>query len=288
MIGVGSQRAKVRAPSLKQRHIERLAFQTVYRRALDGLAVVVPAAVDHHEVAVGRAEQIGHTAMHTDLTGGFEIHAAVIGLDGIVVIPVACGYDLSAGHLNAADVHPLSVETAEAVEGVTRRVVHFRLNGLPHAEVLFVTACQQHLAVAKRHAQTVVVVVGHLHHMPLPVLQIFSRWRGNETGGMTASHRQFTASIEGCMAKTGDVQVGQALGYYFYKRTAVDGTCRLCRFLSRRNCCQQQQLKQCQQYRLMLHVGHRLAFSNFVQRYAKNAVYNSQIIKNNLHFIIWQ
>ena len=145
--------------------------------------------------------------MQGHVTGRLEIHTAIIGLDGIGMIPVACCNHLSAGQFDAGDLSPPSVEAAEALEGVGGGVIQFSLDGLPHAQILLIAACQKHFAVAERHAQTVVVGISHLQHLPFAVLEEFGSRRRYKAGGVATRHRQFSVGKERTVAEAGYVQV---------------------------------------------------------------------------------
>ena len=140
------------------------------------------------------------------------------------MIPVACCDHLSVRQFDAGDLGSPSVEAAEALEGVGDGVIQFSLDGLPHAQILLIAASQKHFAVTERHAQTVVVGIGHLQHLPFAVLEEFGSRRGYKARGMATRHRQFTVGIEGVVAETGDVQVRQPLGHDLGHRDGV----RLC------------------------------------------------------------
>ena len=53
--------------------------------------------------------------------------------------------------------------------------------------------------------------IGHLHQMPLTVLEVLSGLRGNEVRGMSAKYRHLSIQADGRMTVAGDVQVGQPL-----------------------------------------------------------------------------
>ncbi len=207
IISTGSIGQQVWLPRIEKRYAEGRAFQSVDNAVVaDDLPVVVPIAAYHHHVAVGQAEEIGQAARHRHLASSLEIHAAIVGLDGISVIPVAGGNNLSAGQFDSGNMGPSPVETAKTLESMGSRVVALCLDGLADAEILLVAACQQYLTATERYAEPVVVGIGHRHHVPLAVLQIFGRRRRHKTGGMTARHRQFTVGgVERGVAEAGDV-----------------------------------------------------------------------------------
>ena len=63
-------------------------------------------------------------------------------------------------------------------------------------------------------ADSIVVVISHLHQMPLAAFQIFSCRGGYEARGMSSCYCQLAICIEDGLAETGDVQVGQSLRFY--------------------------------------------------------------------------
>ena len=56
--------------------------------------------------------------------------------------------------------------------------------------------------------------VGHLHHMPGVIAIVFQCLCRDKGGGVATHHRQFAVDKNRVMSGTGNIEVGQALGYY--------------------------------------------------------------------------
>ncbi len=136
------------------------------------------------------------------------------------MIPVAGNHYAAVVQFQSGGACTLLLHAAEAVEGVALRVVEFSEEGLPDADGLRTASAKEHFAGLQHDREAEVVVVGHLHHVPFTVLEVFCRRGRDKAVGMATSHDILAVDTEHLMSGSRNIQVWQLLYFHFDYRTA--------------------------------------------------------------------
>ena len=99
-----------------------------------------------------------------------------------------------------------------------RGVVALHDEGLSDAEMLLVSAAEQHLPRLLQGEEAVVVAVGHLHQVPFPIPEVLRRRCGYEAVGMSACCNNLASGAEQSVSAARNVQVGEPFGLDFHHR----------------------------------------------------------------------
>ena len=104
--------------------MHRVAFQTVdhYTRQCIALVVLV---TDDHGIVIRDTEDVWQSTPHGHIFNIGEAAIAIVHLDTIFLVPIASDDYSSAVQFQSRSVCSFQCHTAEAVEGVGGRIVHF-------------------------------------------------------------------------------------------------------------------------------------------------------------------
>ena len=199
-----------RKPRLQKRDVDGVILQTVGDCTEECITPCVSEAY-YQRIVLADTENLRRTTLVYHIFNISKALLAVEHLDAIIMIPVATDDNLPAVQFQRRSQGALPLHTAEAVEGVGLGIVHFSQEGLADADRLFATSEKQHLSRLQDDRSGKVVVVHHLQHVPLTVLQVFSRRRGHKTVGMTACHRDLSIDTTEDVACPWNSQVSQTL-----------------------------------------------------------------------------
>lgn len=204
-------------PRPKQRNADGIASQTVGNGSEEGVASAGVAA-DNKGIVLGNAEDIGIGTFHRHLFDKRESLLAIKQFYTVIVIPVAGNNHLSAVQFQSRNFGPLDVHAAKAFKSMGGGVVEFCCKGLSYTDILSHASCQKYLARLQHKSCAEVVIIDHLHQVPLAILVVFRRRGRYKAVGMTTDYCIFAIDNECLMARTGDVQVWQPLHLYLHHR----------------------------------------------------------------------